>query len=78
LLSDLSRNHHALDKKVGEKSENALVAMAVHEEEIEEERDEWDLAVLTSAEQALFSSYEVLLDNEALSAFFRTESCSPE
>jgi hypothetical protein len=51
-----------------------LKATAVHEEEVEEERDEWDLALVTSADHALFSKQEVLLDNEASISVFQNYS----
>jgi Zinc knuckle len=60
--------HYARDcekRKGGEKTEKALIATAVQEDEVEEERDEWDLALVTSAEHALFSKLEALLDNKA-------------
>jgi Zinc knuckle len=68
--------HYARDcekRKGGEKSEKALVATAVQEDEVEEERDEWDLALVTSSEHALFSKHEVVLDKEASISVFQNK-----
>jgi Zinc knuckle len=68
--------HYARDcekRKVGKKLEKTLVATAVQDDEVEEERDEWYLTLVTSAEHALFSKHEILLDNEASISVFQNK-----
>jgi hypothetical protein len=48
-------------------------SFALQEDEVEEERDEWDLALVTAAEHILFSKHEVLLDNEESVSVFQNK-----
>jgi Zinc knuckle len=69
--------HYARDCEKRKGVVKTLITTA-KDDEIQEEADEWDIALVASSERAMFASHEVMLDTESSINIFKTRKLLTE